>query len=114
MLSLGLKDINLRYLLFMSHKRKTRKEKEKTSLRKATPNIEGAIASTPTYTLPKSSLVLKSPTKESIYTESAGSRVYLMHDIRNIIAAGGIVIAFDFVLYLLLSRGLLRLPFFGY
>ncbi len=99
----------------MPHKRKTRKEKEKATLRRTSSNMTVKSTNLPTYTLPKASMASKTQKEEVDTTsESSGSAIYLKHDIRNIIAAGGMVIAFDLVLYLLLSRGLIRLPFFGY
>lgn len=98
----------------MPKKRKTRKEKERTSQRKLIAEPVKEIASTPLYSISKTQIEHKKQNDDSSFPRGITDVIYLKQDIRNIIAAGGLVIAFDIVLYVLLLKGLIRLPLFGY
>lgn len=100
-------------------KRRTRKEKEiaaKRRISSTTTVIKEPIA--PIYSVKAIDLTHK-PTKSITQTKnnSESSKIgitYLMQDIRSIAAAAGLVIAFDIVLFVLLQKGFIHLPMFGY
>jgi hypothetical protein len=104
----------------MSKKRKTRKQKEAASLRH-TQEIQHVHvhAEAPTYSItnikPESNkVIIPAPQRKEDTTVEEKDAAYLRHDIFAITAASGIVIAFDVLLLVLLSTGLLHLNFLGY
>lgn len=96
----------------MSKKRKTRKEKEKAKVRHLMP-VSLPPTETITYTIAKPEKKVE-VSKPSPLPETHRINTYLLHDMRKIAAASGIVLAFDILLYALISTGTLRLGFLGY
>jgi hypothetical protein len=102
----------------MSKKRKTRKQKEIAHLRhseeiqKLHTHIEA-----PTYSVIGLKAEKISAIKENLQIKETFEQkdiAYLKHDITAITAASGIVAAFDILLFVLLTTGVLRLHFLGY
>lgn len=103
----------------MSKKRKTRQQKVIAAAR----HTEHAHihVDTPTYSIAnlKPSLVASETTKEPLKsrvdtTVAQKDAAYLRHDMVAITAASGIVTAFDILLFVLLTTGVLHLRFLGY
>src|SRR5690349_6807259 len=101
----------------MSKKRKTRKQKEAAHLRHVEEVKHVHVAVSPTYkiTIPQNTEAKQeeAPIK-SLDTIEKRDIEYLKHDITAITAASGIVVAFDILLFVILSSGFLRLHFLGY
>ena len=98
----------------MSKKRKTRKQKETAALRHnfiQADKLEMPVYSIKNITIKKKEILPEPFTRESV---SQRDTAYLRHDIALITAASGIIIAFDLLLFALLTRGVIRLPIFGY
>lgn len=102
----------------MSKKRKTRRQKE-TAHQRHTEEIQRLHihAETPTYSLSgikpeKPADKILPPTKKETFEQK--DIAYLKHDITAITAASGIIVAFDILLFVLLSTGFVRLHFLGY
>lgn len=104
----------------MSKKRKTRKQKEAAHIRHSE-ELHRLHTHTemPTYSISglsserKVSEKIHKPTEE-IQTFEQKDIAYLKHDITAITAASGIIVAFDILLFVVLSTGVLRLHFLGY
>lgn len=100
----------------MSKKRKTRSQKEKTMQRREhqAEIVEKEIK------IPAVSYSVKdiaTPTNKRVQKESPQEIVrdnHLFKDMRTIGAATGMIIAFDILLFTLLSTGALKLGFLGY
>lgn len=97
----------------MSKKRKTRKQKETAALRHNT--FQERKVETPIYSINGIAIQEKEVTKAFIKESSSQKdNAYLRHDITLITAASGIIVAFDFLLFILLTRGVIHLSVFGY
>lgn len=97
----------------MSKKRKTRKQKEAAVKRH---EIEKSEMNTFVYAFEKKSVeskIILSAPKQQINI-AAAQKSYLSQDIRKIAIAAGFILAFDILLFALLSRGVIRFPWFGY
>lgn len=96
----------------MSKKRKTRKQKEAAKLRHTT-TLPATETSVPVYSVN----IKKSPVRK-VETESKSSAQdavpFMKKDITSISAASGIILAFDILLFTLLSSGFIKLNFLGY
>lgn len=102
----------------MSKKRKTRKQKETAHLRYVEQIQHQHIqVEAGTYTISgikesKKETEIKKPEIKESYEQK--DIAYLKHDMVAITAASGIVAAFDILLFVLLSTGVIRLHFLGY
>ena len=98
----------------MSKKRKTRKQKELAALRHSV--IQTRTLEMPSYSINDFVIKEKEIVPTVVVRESVSQKdiAYLRHDIVLISAASGIIVAFDLLLFTLLSRGIIHLPFFGY
>lgn len=99
----------------MSKKRKTRNQKEKTMIRHkqhVENSMENVIAPV-SYSVKDINVAAKKPATKELEKNSSQFN-YLKHDIRTIGLATGIVLAFDVLLFTLLSTGVLNLGFLGY
>lgn len=96
----------------MSKKRKTRKQKEEAQKRHILSSHIHEIEK-PVYTISES---VKPAKKEVARTtnEDLESNKFFKKDMTAIIGASGIILAFDILLYILLSTGTVRLGFLGY
>lgn len=97
----------------MSKKRKTRKQKE-TSVKRHGFQVS-QVEDTGYYSISG----IHTPKKEEEKEQKALSidmsqREYLRKDIISITASTGIILAFDILLFVLLSTGVLHLSFLGY
>lgn len=99
----------------MAKKRKTKEQKEKAASRKLH-QLENSNSSTNVYSIDRSILSTTKKEKISDKVESSSDKdqQYLRHDIFAISAASGIVIAFDILLFVMLSTGVIKLNFLGY
>ncbi len=103
----------------MSKKRKTRKQKETAHIRH-TEELRHIHVHTDSPTYSVSGIKEKKETAEKpsqnreVDTYEQKDIAYLKHDITAITAASGIIVAFDILLFVLLSTGVLRLHFLGY
>ena len=106
----------------MSKKRKTRKEKERAIKHREQILVHVDL---PSYSIPKApkdeNKQLSSSVEGTVPDVSVAqnlrpekSKSYLKRDIFLIASASGIVIAFDALLFTLLTRGIIKLPLFGY
>ncbi len=99
----------------MSKKRKTRKQKEKAIARHD--DHAGYVQiDTPTYSIPtviedKRVKAKKVATKPNVNLDEVKM---LKKDMISIAAASGIILAFDILLLVMLSTGVLKLNFLGY
>ena len=98
----------------MSKKRKTRKQKEISFLRRSVSHMH--TLETPVYSIKDIAIKKKEIIPETFIRESVSQKdiAYLRHDITLITAACGIIVAFDILLFALLTRGIIHLPAFGY
>ena len=100
----------------MSKKRKTRSQKEKAVLRRDN-HVAIAEKEVVTPTVSYSVSDIDTPPRKSVQ-EAPKSELahhnHLTQDMRTIGAATGIVLAFDILLFTLLSTGVLKLGFLGY
>jgi hypothetical protein len=98
----------------MSKKRKTRKQKEVASTRHIYPHVH--TLETPVYSIGNIAVKQKEITPVTSTRESVSEKdiAYLRHDITLITAASGIIVAFNLLLFVLLTRGVIHLPVFGY
>lgn len=103
----------------MSKKRKTRKQKEKASIRHQI--IDNTTFEAPVYSISgikiekASTDTAKTPDRKPLSDIAAQKDAeYLRHDITSITAASGMIIAFDILLFVLLNTGILHLHFLGY
>lgn len=98
----------------MSKKRKTRKQKEIASLRHNF--IQAEKLEMPVYSIKDIKIQKKETVPETFILESVSQKdtAYLRHDITLITVAAGIIVAFELLLFALLTRGVVRLPIFGY
>ena len=102
----------------MSKKRKTRKEKEKATIRHeklaeqktTSPSVSYTVKDISEVTAKKKTAI----TKVKIPSNDSSQVKYLKHDIRTIYTATGLILAFDILLFTLLSTGVLNLGFLGY
>lgn len=100
----------------MSKKRKTRSQKEKAVLRRDH-HVEIAenevVIPTVSYSV---SDIEQAPKKSVLKTQKVelAHHNHLTRDMRTIGTATGIVLAFDILLFTLLSTGVLKLGFLGY
>lgn len=102
----------------MSKKRKTRSQKEKAVLRKEqriehAPSVEKEPLA-PSYTVKDIKPVPQKEKKEKEPIKTLPDFYYQKKDMKSIAAATGIIIAFNILLFTLLSTGVLRLGFLGY
>lgn len=100
----------------MSKKRKTRKQKEQATIRHAE-QLQHVHIDTPVYSVGvlKAKKTPKSEApKIDTSTFEQKDAAYLRHDIVAITAASGIIVAFNVLLFTLLSTGVIRLNFLGY
>lgn len=98
----------------MPKKRKTRKQKEIAATRHISPHMQAL--ETPVYSIENIEIKQKAIAPK-IYTHDSVSQkdiAYLHHDITLITAAAGIIVAFDLLLFALLTRGVIHLSVFGY
>ncbi|MDO8269461.1 MAG: hypothetical protein Q7T54_02210 [Candidatus Levybacteria bacterium] len=100
----------------MSKKRKTRKQKEQTTIRHAE-QLQHIHIDAPVYSVVELK-TKKTPKSEApkidISTFEQKDAAYLRHDIVAITAASGIIVAFNILLFVLLTSGVIRLNFLGY
>lgn len=105
----------------MSKKRKTKKQKQTAHIRHSEElhRLHLHAEQAPTYSIP--SVKREAVTVES--KEEKGKEVqtfeqkdiaYLKHDMAAITAASGIIVAFDILLFVLLSSNVINLHFLGY
>lgn len=95
----------------MSKKRKTRQQKETASVRHLE-QLSHIHAESPIYTVaPIKSHKPKAPLALSVNTLDLN---YLRHDFSLILAASGIVVAFEVLLFALLTTNVIHLNFLGY
>lgn len=100
----------------MSKKRKTRSQKEKSLLRRdqITEEAKNEVK-TPMVTYSVKDIATPHARPSEIVTQKKDVEVRnMMKDIKAIGAATGIIIAFDILLFTLLSSGVLKLGFLGY
>lgn len=102
---------------YMSKKRKTRKQKELAKTH--THNIQQLDIKEPTYSIldikPTEKKVEKpTQTFENELSVEQKDIAYLKHDISAITAASGLILAFDILLFVLLTTGTFSLHFLGY
>ena len=103
----------------MSKKRKTRSQKEKSVVRREhthtehTHTIEEAVIPV-SYSVTDIKAPVQKKEVEIEQKKDSPQLNYLKHDIRTITLASGIVLAFDILLFTLLSTGTLNLGFLGY
>lgn len=95
----------------MSKKRKTRQQKE-TASKRHQEQISHVHLEAPVYKIPGVKTVKK--TTPVVATLNNSDLIYLKHDIRLIIAASGIVVAFEVLLFVLLNSKVLTFNFLGY
>lgn len=104
----------------MSKKRKTRKQKETAHIRHSEELQRLHLhAESPTYSIPliKKEKIIPEPNGEKVKeleTYEQKDIAYLKHDMSAITAASGIIVAFDILLFVLLSSNVLQLHFLGY
>lgn len=99
----------------MSKKRKTRKQKEHAVSRHSF-HISNTPEAKTSYSVTGLELkkVEKKPENINPTNSSLADLRYLRKDITSISAAMGIVLAFNILLFVLLSTGVLKLNFLGY
>lgn len=108
------------YKINMSKKRKTRKQKELAAKRKTNiTTVANQIDLSPIYKIEKIERAEKAEKDETVEkkpnrTLEKGDVAYLKKDVRHIIAATGIIVSLDILIFVLLNTGVVRLPMFGY
>lgn len=98
----------------MSKKRKTRKQKEQAHQRHVE-QVQHIHIDTPTYSvsgLKAEPIATASKSKQPAV--KIDKNAFLKKDMLSIAAASGIIVAFDILLFALLSSGILKLNFLGY
>lgn len=99
----------------MSKKRKTRKQKE-VAIKRHAEQIHVHIES-PIYSIAQKHKTIapeKQVSQPIMATPKNADFSYLRKDMISISAAGGIILAFDALLFILLVSGTLKLGFLGY
>jgi hypothetical protein len=95
----------------MSKKRKTRQQKE-TASKRHEEQLSHVHVEAPIYKISGIKTVNKPKTIAPTYNNS--DLVYLRRDFRLIIAASGIIVALEILLFVLLNTNVLNLNFLGY
>jgi hypothetical protein len=102
----------------MPRKHKTRKQREKTPkaiINQVEPIHQHSQPTTYTISVPQASN-LNSRTSKSVSSSDfeKADAAYLRHDMVSIAKATGVIVAFNLILFTLLSTGVIKLNFLGY
>lgn len=100
----------------MSKKRKTRSQKEKTMIRREqhVGHTQENVITPVSYSVKDISVPTQKKEIKKEPQKDFSQFNYLKHDIKTISVASGVVLAFDVLLFTLLSTGVLNLGFLGY
>lgn len=100
----------------MSKKRKTRSQKERATERHTHPHVhaESEAIAPISYSVKDIEIPTAKKSLEQKPRKDFAQFNYLKKDIRTITVASGVVLAFDILLFTLLSTGVLNLGFLGY